>query len=210
MIRKRVATALVASTFSLPALAADPGWYGFASVGQSHIPIDTASDAADLQALGVTFVGVTAEENSTGYKFGAGYMFSKNLGVEGGWVDLGTGKESASGTFGGSPFLTTAEFKASGPFVAGVVAFPFSDQFSGFAKLGFIDATVKTTASGSLTGSASTTDWKTMYGAGVQYDFSERWGVRAEYEMFQKLGDDSTTGTADVSLLSIGAVFRFK
>jgi len=208
MNRKIAVVALIALLSSVPAFAAGPGWYGFASLGQTHVPIDTGSDTATLQAAGVTNVSVTADENSTGFKLGVGYMFTQNLGIEGGWVDLGKATESFSGFFGG-PFTGTADFKASGPFVAGVLAFPFGNQFSGFAKLGFIDATVDVTASGSLIGSESSTDLKTMAGIGVQYDFNPQWGLRAEYERFMNLGDSNTTGTADVDMFSAGAVFRF-
>jgi len=71
-----------------------------------------------------------------------------------------------------------------------------SEEFSVFAKLGFIDSTVQLSARASsggiaASGSASSSAWTT--GAGLPYDVSRQWGLRAEYDIFPKLGDKNKT-----------------
>ncbi len=226
MLSNKLLVALLISACVVPAHAADMGWYGFGSFGRTTVNIDTGQTVQTFQAAGFTNVTVSADENGIGYKFGVGYMFNQNFGIEGGWVDLGKAQESVSAPGGPIPVVAIADVKASGPFLAGIASFPINNQFSGFAKLGFIDATVKsnptiiptikatsTTFVGggvNWTDSQSASKWKTMFGVGVQYDWNQQTGIRAEYEKFQKLGDKDTTGEADVDMISIGAVFRFK
>ena len=43
----------------------------------------------------------------------------------------------------------------------------------------------------------------------MKYDFYKNMGVRAEFQRFKSIGD-STTGKADVDLISASVVYRFK
>ena len=112
---------------------------------------------------------------------------------------------------GGSANAST---KASGFNVAAVGILPVNESFSLFGKLGVIDGKVEETVSatgpgGSANASEKTTKWKGNYGVGATYNINKQVGVRAEYERFSKLGDSNTTGTSDVDLFSLGAVFKF-
>jgi hypothetical protein len=39
--------------------------------------------------------------------------------------------------------------------------------------------------------------------------FGRNFGLRAEYELFDGIGDDSTTGESDIHVISAGIVFKF-
>ena len=227
----RAITASAVLAFSLPAVAADAasatsafsapesaphvGGYGFASYGRATVDASQADFNRILGSAGLSNVSSSIDKNSAGFKLGAGYMFDENFGLEGGWIDLGKAKISGRGTAGGSPVTVDLEAQASGPFIAGVLAFPVSNELSVFAKLGFIDSTVEVRATAASIGavagrSVSSSELTTMYGAGVRYDVNRQWGIRAEYESFPKLGDKNKTGQADVGLVSVGVVFRFE
>lgn len=112
-------------------------------------------------------------------------MFTPNLGIEGGWVDLGKAKGSAEigaiETEGGLiPLTGSVELKSSGPFLAGIAAAPIGNA-SVFGKLGL--ANLKSEASVSIFGvsdSTSTRHTDVFYGIGAGYNFTRNFGVRAE------------------------------
>jgi OOP family OmpA-OmpF porin len=125
-------------------------------------------------------------------------MFHKNFGAEIAYVDLG----KATVTSGGQ----TVEAKASGEVVSLVGVLPIGEQFSLFARLGFINGTVKLSGPG---GSVDSTDVKTTYGVGAGFNFTRQLGVRLNWDKFAKLGDSNTTGESDVDMISVGVVFKF-
>ena len=97
--------------------------------------------------------------------------------------------------------------KANGLFVTAAGMVPISQQFSLLGRLGLINATVK--EDDNFGGSVKSTDMKTTFGIGVAYSFTPQFAVRADYDIYQKLGDSSTTGESDVDMLSVGVVFKF-
>ena len=206
-MKKNVLAFLAAFAISVPAFAAETGWYGFGSFGQTTYDLDN-----ELTSI-FTGVGGSVDDKDTGFKIGAGYMFTPNFGLEGGWVDLGKATITVSGPGG----TARSDFKSSGLFVAGIVSGPINNQFSVFGKLGFVNATSELSISASGPGfpvpanfSDKATKVSGMLGLGVQYDINRQMGIRAEYELFQALGDSNATTEADASMLSIGVVFRFR
>lgn len=173
--------------------AGDAGWYAGFSAGRTDFGV------SDSDLAGVGFVG-SVDDDDTGWKVYGGYQFTKNWGVEFGWVDLG--EVDAKGTVLGVPVTVKAE--VDGWTLSGVGTLPFTNNFSGFAKLGIIRADVDAKASGGgVTGSADDTSTEWTAGLGVKYDFTRNVGLRAEWERFNDLGGD------DADLLSIGVVFKF-
>ena len=207
-MKKLAIATIVAAAFSAPAFAGDI--YVVGSVGQSYLHQDKAQIDNTVAEAGATGISSTLNNKDIGYKLQLGYQFNQNFAVEGGWVDLGKVKYSASYA-GGSANAST---KASGFNVAAVGILPVNESFSLFGKLGVIDGKVEETVSatgpgGSANASEKTTKWKGNYGVGATYNINKQVGVRAEYERFSKLGDSNTTGTSDVDLFSLGAVFKF-
>ena len=214
MLNKKIAVVVLSSAFSAPAVAADAGWYGLGSIGQTDFKIkDKAGIFLQNSTNGAS---ISEDKTDTGWKLGAGYMFNRNFGAEAGFVDLGKAKLTL--TRPGVTGSISTDFKTSGIFGAGIGAWPISNQFSAFGKVGLLVAVTESNISGTLgtttfsgTGQKGTTT--VFFGAGVQYDVSREWSVRAEYEMFPGLGDSAggeIGSKADITMLSIGAVFRFK
>jgi OOP family OmpA-OmpF porin len=189
MIKKNVAVLLAASALSIPAYAADDGWYVLGSAGTTKIH--------DIDTTGIPNASV--DDTGTGFKVGGGYMFTKNIGVEAAYVDLGKATVSSGGQ--------TVDLKASGEVVAALLVWPLNDKFSLLGRLGFINATVKISGPG---GSVDSTDVKGTYGVGAAFNFNPQLGVRLDFDRYSKLGDSSTTGESNVDMLSLGVFYKFK
>jgi OmpA-OmpF porin, OOP family len=95
--------------------------------------------------------------------------------------------------------------KSTGFSVSGVGSYPFNEQFSLFGKLGYAMITSK--PGGSFTGSNAKSNAVT-YGLGGQYNVTPGVGVRLGWDKY-KLDDSSQSFTGHVSLISVGAVFKF-
>lgn len=186
MIRRNVAVLVAASALSIPAYAADTGWYLLTDIGQTK--------AKDFD-LGP---GVSVDDTDIGFKVGGGYMFHKNIGVEAAYVDLG--KFTASG------FGQTADAKASGEVIAAVLNLPAGDKFAVLARLGFINATVKVSGGGL---SEKSTDMKMTWGIGAAFFVTPQLGLRLNYDSYNKLGDNDTTGESTVDMISLGVMYKF-
>jgi len=196
MAKRHVLALLAASAISVPAFAADTGGYLVGMFGQTKVK--------DIDTTGIG--NPSKDDTGTGFKIGGGYAFTRYFAVEGAYVDLG--KATASGTFGGSNASVT--FKSSGLVVAAVGMVPLSQQFSLLGRFGLINATVKVDATlGNASGSNKTTDMKTTFGVGASYSLTPKFAVRGDYDVYQKLGDNATTGESDVNMLSVGVVYKF-
>ena len=152
----------------------------------------------------------STDNNDTGYKLQLGYQFSPNFAIEGGYVDLGKFLYSASVTGGNA----TGEAKADGWNIGLVGMMPLPNNFGLFAKLGTINAKVKTRVTAVGTGGTASVDesatkWKPNLGLGATWMVSKNLGIRLEYEEFYDLGEKDRTGESDVSLLSVGLSYRF-
>jgi outer membrane immunogenic protein len=162
---------------------ADSGFYVGGSVGSAGVEID-AGDPGDP---------VSFDEDDFAWKVFGGYNFDLpflDLGVEGGYVDLG----GPSADIGGTSFAVDADgLDLFG--VAGVDLGPIGV----FAKAGFIawDATASVNGVG---GSDDGTD--PAYGIGAKFGFSS-FAIRAEYEFFD------IEDTQDVAMISAGLVWTF-
>lgn len=206
-----LAAALVAGSTAALAQQASKPWYGGVSIGQSKVKMD---DNTIGTPAGFTSSGLSKNETDTGYKIFAGYRFNQNFAVEGGWTDFG--KFSVSRSFSAPAGSVSASIKASGVHVDAVGIWPLQNNFSLFGKVGGIYTETKTSlaTSGGVAFVAGTntnpkkSELNLKYGLGAQYDFTQSIGVRAEWERARKVGD-SSTGEADIDLLSIGLVYRF-
>ena len=176
---------VVAGTVLLAALAASPafaeqGFEAGASVGYSKIEF---SDQ-----------GVSFNFDDIGYKIFAGYMFTDNFGLEGGWVDFGNPSKNIQGL--------NAKIEADGFDLFAVGGLPVSDTIDLFAKAGVISWDAKATIEG--LGSDSTDGNDLALGFGGRFKTGTGWGIRAEYEWFDIEDTDS------VWMLSVGFDYTFK
>lgn len=180
------------ATVSGAALAADNSFYGALDLGQS-------------KAKGVCTgmpAGVSCDEKDTSYRLAGGYNFNKNFGAEISYTDYGNATASATGV--------SASVDATAFQIVGTGALPLGNQFSLTAKAGLasVDVGASATVLGlSATASASNTNF--VWGIGAQYDVTPSIGIRVNYEDLGTVGDNATIGTAKLSNISAGVVFKF-
>jgi len=184
-----VAFVLALAAVSTPALSQDAGWYGGISFGQSK-----AKDAC----TGLVGLGITCDDTDTALTLFGGYQINKSFGAELGYVNLG--EVSATGPGG------TATIEAKGFELVGVGTLPINQQFSLFGKLGFFRWDLDASAPGV---SISESGMDLTYGFGVKYDFTKNFAVRAYWQQYKDVGDEATTGTSDVEVIGLSAVFKF-
>ena len=192
-------------------MAADPGWYGGVSVGQSRASIDDARITSGLAGSGLATTSIDDKNKGydTGYKLFGGYQFNRNFALEGGYFDLGKFGFSAitvpAGTLNG-------EMKVKGLNLDLVGTLPLTEKFSAFGRVGATYAEAADTYSG--TGAVSVLDpnpkkqdTNYKYGLGLQYDFTQKLAMRLEAERYRI--NDAVGNRGDIDLLSVGLIFRF-
>lgn len=179
------------AAFAQAKSAADTGWYVGGSIGQSTT--DCSAPA-----------GFSCDDKDTAYKIFGGYQINRNFAAEAGYTDLG----KVTATSGG----TNVEVKATAWDLVGVGAFPLSNQFSIYGKLGFYSGELKV-SSNLAAGSGKKTTTDLTYGAGVQYNFSRNLGLRGEWQRYGSAKTPATGATTeeknDIDVLSVGVVWKF-
>ena len=203
-----LALAILAVLASPCALAANPGWYGGANVGQSAATIDDPRITATLLGQGFTGVSIADDDRDTGFKVFAGYQVNRYFAIEGGYVNLGEFGYTATTVPAGT---LTGNIKLQGVNLDVLGFVPFTEKFSAFARVGAIYAEAKDTftSTGAVivtNPSPSKRDTNYKFGVGLQYDFSEKVGMRVEAERYRI--DDAVGNKGDIDLASIGLVVR--
>jgi opacity protein-like surface antigen len=148
---------------------------------------------ASLGTADSSVSGVSGDDTS--WKFLGGYTFTKFVGIEGSYRDLG-GVDETIGT-------TSIGMDVSSIDVFGVGILPVGKRFDVFGKAGFAHVEVDATVSDPFFGTVSASDSENelALGAGFNFKFGENFALRAEYETFD---------TADnMDVISAGAVWRF-
>lgn len=153
-------------------------------------------------------VSTSIDNTNLGWKVYGGYQFTKNIGMEGGFVDF---QEAVSASSFALPTARTVytEVKHQAWTLAAVGTLPVTNDFSVFAKVGA--ANWKANSNSSRIVSTAFTQkaeihhdngWDAYFGAGVSYKLVEGISVRAEWERFD-------FGGTDVDLMSAGLAVRF-
>jgi OmpA-OmpF porin, OOP family len=162
------------------------------SIGQGDIDDDVTE--------GLITSDTVFDGKDTAYKIFGGYMFSRHFGVEAAYVNFG--EATYSGDFVGSP-VTGGKVEIDGFNLSAIGSLPITEQFSIFGKVGLFlwDAEASDTTAG-MPFSFKDDGSDISFGIGLGYNFTRNLGVQAEWEMFK-------TDTADVTLLSVGLLWRF-
>ncbi|MBC3884575.1 outer membrane beta-barrel protein [Undibacterium griseum] len=147
---------------------------------------------------------VSCSTNSDTYKVFGGYNIDKNFAVEASYFSLGT--ISANSSAGG--VNATSEVKGKGFELAGLYKHEFTQQLSGFAKLGI--ASIKAEGSGSVAGvgvsNGSTTSTQPVFGLGATYQLTKELALRGEFETRKiKFNGDKEA----VNNVSVGLQYSF-
>ena len=187
------AALLVIGAGATSAMAED--FYGALDVGQTK-----AKDAC---------MGAPADckDTATLYRIAGGYQFTPTFGAEISYADYGKANLGSFAVFG---VPVTSDWKITGEQLSVIGAFPLGDVFSLTGKVGVAHSTIKLSANlpgNSVTLSSSSTNL--AWGIGALFNINNSFAIRAQYEDLGNVGDAATTGTAKVSLMSVGAMLRF-
>lgn len=199
----RVLTLFAVAGLSLNVAAEGSEGYLGGSIGLANHDLDVAGLLTGLTAAGLTST-VTSDDKDLAGKAFAGYRFNQYLGVEIGYMFLGTSKLDINVT---APAATTAtaESSLSGFTAFSVFSYPVLDRTSLFAKAGLFvsDADLDAVVNSSTDLSAKSNGTDFMFGLGGRVDVTDNISVRAEWE--RALG----VSTSDPDLFSLGVEFRF-
>ncbi len=194
---------------STPSLTDDAYWYGGLNIGQSRAKIDDGRITNDLLGAGFTTTSINDDNHHFGYKLFAGYKFNQNFALEGGYFDLGrfgfTAITLPAGTLHGDTRIRGLNVDAVG-------MLPFTENFSGFVRLGvdYVQAKDNFNGTGFVTviePNPSKNQLSYKFGLGLQYDFTARFGMRLEAERYRI--NPAVGNKGDINLFSIGALMRF-
>jgi OOP family OmpA-OmpF porin len=201
--------AVAAALASPLAPAADSGWYGGLSIGQSSAEIDDERIANQLLGAGRSMTSITDDNRDVGWKLFGGRKFNRNFALEGGYFNLGQFGFTATTT---PPGTLTGTIKVQGLNLDAVGMLPISEKFSALGRLGltYIEAKDTFRGTGAVAGADSDpkkTEGNWKMGAGLQYDFTPSLGLRAEWERYRV--NDAVGNKGAVDLLSLGLVYLF-
>lgn len=181
--------------------AAESGFYLGGTIGQSRF--DT-----DIEGL----TG-SVDRRDTAWNLFGGYQFNRHFALELGYTDFG--KSSFNGALATPipPFpagtAASASIDANAWSLSIVASAPFTQQLSGYAKLGANYNDVKARVSiGGITDSTSDHNTSYLWGLGLKYNFMPNLGVRGGWERY-RIGSEAVGGKDDVDLWSIGLQFSF-
>ena len=206
---KTLGLAVLAALACPFAMAADSGWYGGLSIGQSKTTIDDDRIGSSLLSSGFTVNSIADEDSDTGFKLLGGRKFNKNFAVEAGYFNLGEFGFSATTTPAGT---LSATMKVQGLNLDAVGILPIGEKFAILGRLGLTYIEAKDTFAGSGNVAATNADPEKgdaayKFGLGLQYDVTRALGLRAEWERYRV--NDAVGNKGDIDLFSIGLVYMF-
>jgi OmpA-OmpF porin, OOP family len=202
--------AALSALCSAPALAQDDSHYYLGiGVGQARARLEDRLVSGSLGGSGLATTMLGHDERHSAYKVFGGYQFNRNWGVELGYFHLGRFGIAATTTPTGT---LNGEFRVQGVNVDVVGTLPFTNRFSGLARLGAQYARTRTSlvATGDLARAdtnPSDREANVKFGLGLQYAFSSGFQMRAEVERFRV--SDALGNHPHVAMYSVSAVFPF-
>lgn len=207
---KRTALALlaVAAACAGAPAAAQSNFYVLGNLGRTDIDADPNAINGYALRNGFTSSSTTTSNDDRGYKVQLGYRFTPIWSLEGGYTSLGTATYTNVNSFA-TAVNGKKEVDLWNIDVVGTL--PLNPTWALLGRVGAYRWEAKSDVP-TLTGGASTIKQKgtdVKLGAGVQYSLTANFDIRAEYEHFRGIGDQTTTGEANVNMYSIGVVLKF-
>jgi OOP family OmpA-OmpF porin len=174
------AGAALAALVSVPAVADDDsGWY----IGAS---------ANWLSADDINVTDADFDDSDTAYGFKGGYMFTDLLGIEGGYMDLGS--YQATGNTEGNNLNLDVE----GWYIAGILNFSFAENWDAYGKLGAFAVDSNTDFT-----DFDESSTEIFGGLGIEYDFGAV-NLFGEFDII-----DTDTADLVVDVISVGLKYEF-
>jgi OmpA-OmpF porin, OOP family len=202
-MRNRMATLLQVSVFML-ALSSVQAARALEIYGGAEGTASTFTGACNSATGNSSFSG-SCDDKGTGYKVFAGLQLIPLTAVEVGYIDFG--KAQASGTLSGSS--ASPQLSANATYLAFVLRATFFERLTVYGKAG-ADYWQTTGSMGTSLGTSQSANGTSyMYGVGASFRIIGPLGVIAEAERYQNVGDQSTTGQANINAFSLGLVLRF-
>lgn len=193
MVKLSLASVALVIAVSSTASAADTGWYVGASAGRTsiHEVCDTA---------GATGLMQSCKDSTSSYKVYGGYNFTREIGLEWGYANLGKAEVISSGGAG------TATSETWAVPITGVYSLPITERLDVFGRAGvyFFKSESKTT--GSLVGPLRAVDddgIEAIIGAGVSFKVWKSLSLRVDWDHY------NDAGPGDVDTFLAGAHWRF-
>ncbi|WP_269836416.1 OmpA family protein [Rheinheimera soli] len=185
------------------------GWSAGMNIGKSIAGIEQDTIRTDLENQGFNINSVLEDRRSEGYKIFVGYKFNPYLAVEGGYFNVG-GFHALANTTPTSDFRGKTKLLGWNLDLVGIM--PFTEDFSGFARIGVTQNETSNTYSSNglvdVTGYNEDGSYtKHKYGLGLQYNISPILSVRLEAERYRL--DDLLAHSGDVDMYSLGLMLRF-
>lgn len=185
------------------------GWSAGMNVGKSIARIEQDTIFTDLQNLGFAVNSVAEDSRSEGYKIFLGYKFNPYLAIEGGYFNIG-GFRALANTIPATDFRGKTKLLGWNLDLVGIM--PFTEDFSGFARIGVTqNETSNTYSINALVDVTGYNDdgsyTKNKYGLGLQYNLSPILSLRLEAERYRL--DDLLAHSGDIDMYSLGLMLRF-
>jgi OOP family OmpA-OmpF porin len=177
--------------------------------GQARARIDDNRIANTLIGSGFTTTAVSHDERESAYKVFLGYQFNRYVGMELGYFHLGQFGFGATTIPAGS---LTGSFRTQGANVDLVGTLPFTEKFSGLARVGgqfartltHMDTTGAVRVANNVPSDRET---NVKVGLGLQYAFSPSFMMRGEVERYRI--SDAVGNHPQVATYSVSLVFPF-
>ena len=205
-----ITLAALAALGSAPALAQSDSYaYGGVALGQSRGQIDEARINVRLIPPGVAVSGQQTDERGTAWKAFGGYQFSRYVGIEAGYFDLGSLDFTSTTTPAGKLQSRT---KVQGLNLDLIGYLPLTDQLSAMGRVGAQYARTRgdytgSGAVGSFSNTPSERRGDIKSGLGLQYAFNPSFLMRGEVERY-RIGD-AMGGRDHANVYSVSLVFPF-
>lgn len=198
--------AIAAACVSAPAVS-QSNFYAVFNLGRTSLDADPAAINAFALRNGLTTSSTVTSNDDRGYKAQLGYRFTPIWSLEGGYTSLG----KATYTNVNDVAVVNGKKEADLWNIDLVGTLPLNPSWALLGRVGAYRWDTKSDVP-TLAGPAGVikdkgTDFKV--GAGVQYSLTANFDIRAEYEHFRGIGDQTTTGEANVNMYSIGVVLKF-
>lgn len=174
-------------TLNLLPAAANPYYVGF-SLGWS-----SADEDCDYN--------YNCDGNDTSFKFYGGSKFHENFAVEVSYQDLGllTNK--------GSTITSTAESSGINVSLLGII--PVMEVLDLYGKMGWMVWDTDYARFGAINDTLADDGTDFTFGAGLSWRLEDKYQLRMEFERLNKLGNEYTTGGANISVWSFGGAIHF-
>lgn len=184
------------------------GWSLGMSGGRGVSDINIEALRAELASDGFDVLAIDDDRHSHGYKIFIGYQFHPNIGLEGGYFDLGDFK-SFSSTLPETMLRGDTQQKGWNLDLVGTL--PFTERFSGLARAGVTRNQQRASFRSNGAVDHSSYNDKNNFssykvGLGLQYDISEAFSLRMEAERYMM--EDVIGISGDTDLYSLGFVYR--